>query len=153
MPGYGISAAQDGLLEWAWAVERLASSHDFWLATVRPDGRPHVMPVWAVWRGDALWFTTAAGSIKARNLAGEPRCTLTTDDALEPVVLEGRATQVTDPVATAAFLAASNEKYGLDRGLDFVDPAVNHIFRVAPDVVFALTEADPTGSPTRWHFD
>ena len=115
MPGYGISATEDGLLEWAWAAERLIASHDFWLATVRPDGRPHVMPVWAVWRDDALWFTTAARSIKARNLAEEPRCSLTTDNALEPVV--------------------------------------NVTLRVVPEVVFALTESDPTGSPTRWHFD
>ncbi len=35
----------------------------------------------------------------------------------------------------------------------FLDPSVNHVIRVAPDVVFALTEANPTGSPTRWRFD
>jgi len=51
MPGYGLlDAAQGaGLLPWSWAVERLQRSHDYWVATVRPDGRPHVMPVWGVW--------------------------------------------------------------------------------------------------------
>ncbi len=51
MPGYGLlDAAQGaGLLPWSWAVERLQRSHDYWVATVRPDGPPHVMPVWGVW--------------------------------------------------------------------------------------------------------
>ena len=55
MPGYGpLDAAQGtGLLPWSWAVERLERSHDYWVATIRPDGRPHVMPVWGIWLEDA----------------------------------------------------------------------------------------------------
>src|SRR5262249_17191311 len=51
MPGYGTLPAGEGggLLPWSWAEERLARSHDYWLATVTPDGAPHLMPVWAVW--------------------------------------------------------------------------------------------------------
>ena len=51
MPGYGILPADQGsgLLSWAEAERRLTASHDYWVATVRPDGRPHVMPVWGVW--------------------------------------------------------------------------------------------------------
>ena len=51
MPGYGILGPDGGtgLLPWSWAEERLRDSRNYWLATVRPDGRPHVMPVWAVW--------------------------------------------------------------------------------------------------------
>ena len=68
MPGYGILPAGEGigLLPWSWAVERLERSHDYWLATVWPDARPHVMPVWGVWREDALWFSSSKTSRKAR---------------------------------------------------------------------------------------
>ncbi|HEU4760074.1 MAG TPA: pyridoxamine 5'-phosphate oxidase family protein, partial [Dehalococcoidia bacterium] len=59
MPGYGISEDDEGLLPWAWAEERLAKSHNYWVATARPDGRPHAMPVWAVWLDDRLYFSTA----------------------------------------------------------------------------------------------
>ncbi len=47
MPGYGLlDAAQGtGLLPWSWAVERLERSHDYWMATLRPDGRPHAVPI------------------------------------------------------------------------------------------------------------
>ena len=47
MSGYGVEEGGE-LLPWAWALERLTRSHDYWVATSRPDGRPHVMPVWAV---------------------------------------------------------------------------------------------------------
>jgi hypothetical protein len=39
------------------------------VATVRPDGRPHVMPVWAVWDQGLLWFSSSLGSRKSHNSA------------------------------------------------------------------------------------
>ena len=44
----GSPRATTGMLPWSWAEERLTRSHDYWCATTWPDGRPHVMPVWAV---------------------------------------------------------------------------------------------------------
>ena len=81
MPGYGIVGADEGigLLPWSWAEERLLQSKNFWLATRWPDGRPHVMPVWAIWHAGALWFSSSRQSRKARNLAADPRCVLTTE--------------------------------------------------------------------------
>ncbi len=155
MPGYGIAGADEGsgLLPWTWAEERLASSRDYWVATVRPsDGRPHVMPVWGIWLHGALWFSSSLGSRKARNLAADPRCTITTDNAVEPVVMEGSAEVVTDLDQLKAFLAASNAKYEVEYSVDFYDPAVNATYRVRPRWVFGLVEADFQGSPTRWTF-
>jgi len=87
MPGYGTLGPHEGgeLLPWSWAEQRLASSHDYWLTNVRPDGRPHLMPVWCVWLDGALWFSSSLSSHKARNLAHDPRCSVATDDACEPV--------------------------------------------------------------------
>ena len=154
MPGYGVLPAGEGtsLLPWSWAEERLARSHDFWLATVTADGAPHLMPVWAVWKAGTLWFSSSNGSRKARNLAGEPRCSLSTDDPREPVVVHGRTVRVTDPDALAAMLAAENAKYGTSYGMDTVDPAVNSVFSLRPEWVFALDSRDFTGSPTRFTF-
>ena len=47
MPGYGILDANSGkgLLPWSWATERLAKARNYWVATTRPDGNPHAMPV------------------------------------------------------------------------------------------------------------
>jgi hypothetical protein len=154
MPGYGTLPADEGsgLLPWSWALDRLVRSHDYWLATVTPAGVPHLMPVWAVWYEQRLWFSSSNGSRKARNLSLEPRCTVSTDNALEPVVVHGHAERVTGSDALAAMLAAENEKYGTDYGLDMVDPASNSVFALRPSWVFALDSSDFTGSPTRFTF-
>lgn len=140
------------MLEWAWAEERLTRSHDFWLATGGPDGRPHVMPVWGVWRDDALWFSSALSSRKARNLATNPMCAATTDDPQQPVVLEGAAELVGALDAIARFAEAVNAKYDAHYPASFYDPAVNGTWRLEPSWAFGLDEADFPGSPTRWVF-
>ncbi len=154
MPGYGTLPAGEGrgLLPWSWAEERLSRSLVFWLATVTPDGAPHLMPVWAVWHQGQLWFSSGNGSRKARNLAVQPRCSLATDNPLEPVVVHGRAGRVTGRAALAAMLEAENTKYGTAYGMDMVDPASNSVFTLTPEWVFALDSRDFTGSPTRFTF-
>jgi PPOX class probable F420-dependent enzyme len=154
MPGYGIAGPGDGrgLLPWSWADERLAGSHDFWLATTRPDGRSHLMPVWAVWHERALWFSCGGRSRKTANLRAEPRCSLATDNPYQPVVLEGVAEVVTDPSELDVMLARENAKYNTSYGSEMVDPALNTTFRVRPVWVFSLDEADFTGTPTCWSF-
>jgi len=154
MPGYGLQPAEagTGLLPWSWAEERLVASHDYWLATVWPDGRPHVMPVWGMWRAGELWFSSSLGSRKTRNLLAHPVCSVTTDDAQNPVVVEGTAAIERDLDVLALVLAAENEKYGTDYGIEMFDPNVNATFRIRPRWAFGLTEGDFTGSPTRWQF-
>ena len=116
MPGYGTLGASEGngLLPWSWAEERLARSHDYWLATVTPGGRPHVMPVWAVLLDDRLWFSSSVRSRKARNLSNSPFASLTTDDAQGPVIAEGVVERITEVSMLERMLAAENEKYGTD---------------------------------------
>jgi general stress protein 26 len=72
----------------------------FWISTVRPDGRPHVTPLVAVWLDEAIHFCTGATEQKAINLAGNPHVVLTTggnqwDGGLD-VMVEGDAIGVTD---------------------------------------------------------
>jgi PPOX class probable F420-dependent enzyme len=154
MPGYGIQAADagGGLLPWSWAEAFLVASKNFWLATHWPDGRPHVMPVWAVWHAGALWFSSSRQSRKARNLANDPRCVLTTEDATNPVVVEGVAELLTERVDLETLLRIENAKYETDYGMDTLDPAENCAYRVVPRRVFGIRAGEFTGSPTRWIF-
>jgi PPOX class probable F420-dependent enzyme len=154
MPGYGILGPDQGtgLLPWSWAVERLTGSPNYWVATVWPGGRPQVMPVWGVWDGDALWFSSSLRSRRVRNLRADPRCVVTTQDPDEPVVLEGIAHIVTGTPELERFLALTNTKYGTDYGMELADPSVNATVRVAPTWAFGLTQQDFAGSPTRWTF-
>jgi nitroimidazol reductase NimA-like FMN-containing flavoprotein (pyridoxamine 5'-phosphate oxidase superfamily) len=154
MPGYGLLPANQGsgLLPWSWAEERFGASRNYWVATVTPGGRPHAMPVWGVWSEDAFWFSSSNGSRKTRNLRANPHCAVTSEDADNPVVLEGLAHAVTEQAALARVLAWENAKYGTDYGIETLDPAANTCFRVQPVWAFAIKQGDFTGSPTRWDF-
>lgn len=152
MPGYGIRGPDEGtgLLPWSWAEQQLTASRNFWLATHWPDGRPHVMPVWAIWHDGYLLFSSSKDSRKARNLANDPRCALTTEDPQNPVVVEGVAELLTERADLEAFLSAENTKYATSYGFEMVDPTHNCCYRLRPTWFFGLQADDFTGSPTRW---
>jgi PPOX class probable F420-dependent enzyme len=154
MPGYGILPADQGggLLPWSWATERLRDSHDYWVATVWPDGRPHTMPVWAVWDEGVLWFSASLRSRKIRNIRAGSAVSVSTEDPRNPVVLEGSAEIVTETDAIQHFLHLMNTKYGTDYGIEFLDPAKNASVRVRPSWAFGVAEENFVGSPTRWEF-
>ena len=63
---------------WDEARRQLEEAGVYWITTVRPDGRPHVTTLIAVWVDDALYFCTGAEERKAKNLAQNPHCILTT---------------------------------------------------------------------------
>ena len=121
MPGYGVLGPGEGtgLLPWSWAEERLSASRYYWVSTVRPDGRPHASPVWGLWDGGRLWFSCGGRSRKARNLAADPRCSVTTDDAENPVIVDGVAEVARDPAAIARFVELGNAKYGPSYTVEF----------------------------------
>jgi PPOX class probable F420-dependent enzyme len=154
MPGYGIAPADggSGLLPWSWAAERLTVSRNYWVTTVWPDGHPHTMPVWAMWDDAVLWFTSSAASRKVRNLAADPRCCVSTEDASDAVVVEGLARIVGEPALRRRVIDLMNDKYGTEYGVDFLNPAKNATIQVRPQRVFGLRSGDFTGSPTRWVF-
>jgi PPOX class probable F420-dependent enzyme len=54
------------------------------LATVRPDGSPHIAPVWFILDGDDLVFMTGAETVKGRSMLRDPRVALSVDDENPP---------------------------------------------------------------------
>src|SRR4026207_800155 len=86
---------------WSESARHLEKAELFWLSTVRPDGRPHVTPLLALWLDGALYFSTGADERKAKNLTHNAHCILTTgQNALNQegldLVVEGEAVRVTD---------------------------------------------------------
>jgi PPOX class probable F420-dependent enzyme len=152
MPGYGIRGPGEGsgLLPWGWAEERLTAARFYWVTTLWPDGRPHSMPVWGAWDGEALWFSSSARSRKARNVAADPRCVVTTDDAESPVVMEGSAELARERDVIERVAQLLDAKYG-GISADFL--AANATIGVRPRWAFGIEHDDFTGSPTRWTFD
>ena len=155
MPGYGIARPDQGtgLLHWSWAAERLTAARNYWVVSTWPDGRPHAMPVWGAWDDSTLWFTSATGSRKVRNLRADPRCCVTTEDASDPVIIEGTARIVSDLAAIQRVVDLMNAKYHSDITMAFLDPERNATIAVRPRRVFSMLHSDFTGSVTRWSFD
>ena len=100
---------------WSEARDQLDRAKAYWLSTVRPDGRPHVTTIAAVWLDDALHFTNGAGERKAKNLAANPRVAVTTGtaafDGLD-IVVEGEAALVTDVAKLRRLAESYLPKYG-----------------------------------------
>lgn len=71
--------------------KRLETARNLWLATVRPNGAPHLVPIWFVWHADKAYLCTSIESVKARNLIHEPRVAFALEDGDDPVVIQGTA--------------------------------------------------------------
>src|SRR5437867_3444142 len=76
--------------------------HTCWLATIDADGSPHVNGIGALWADGAFWFDTGGRTRKARNIARDPRCTLSLAAHEFDLVVKGEAARVTDPVVVRA---------------------------------------------------
>lgn len=144
--GYGSPARR---LAWDDVRSRLESAHHAWLATTRPDGRPHVVPVDGLWLDDRWWFGGSAETVHQRNLEANASVVLHLEDAAAAVVVEGVAEHVRPDDTLARRLAGlSAEKYGYapDPGA-YVEAGV---WRMTPVRVLAWT-AFPTDA-TRFRF-
>ena len=96
----------------AEARGRLEEAGTYWLATARPDGRPHVMLVLGVWVDGALCFSAGEASRKGRKLARDPRCAITADSRALELVVEGEAAKVSDKATPHRVAEAYASKYG-----------------------------------------
>src|SRR5687768_16675763 len=92
--GYGIPKSRKGMLDWAWAVEWLTSELIYWVASVRPNGRPHVTPIWGAWVDDAFWMEGGSGTRRFRNLAQNPAAVVTVERGNDAVIIEGEAERI-----------------------------------------------------------
>jgi len=144
---YGFGTQTGALREWSEAVERLSSSRNYWLGTVRPDGRPHATPVWAVWVEDALYFDGHPDTRWNRNLAANPELCVHLESADEVLILEGRAESLnTDALLAQKIVEEWQRKYGQFSP----DPAGGGINRFRPRTARAFKSN--LSDATRWEF-
>jgi hypothetical protein len=93
----------------AAAQPKLAQGQNIWIATVRPDARPHLVPVWFVWHKSRFYLSVDPASVKAKNLRYNSMVSLALEEGSHPVICEGVA-RVLD-VAPAGVPEAFQEKY------------------------------------------
>ena len=129
--------------------ERIPAARCYGFAPTRPDGRPHVTPVWGLWVDGTFYFGGTPRSRKARNLAENPNVAVHPESGDVVVILEGVAEVVTDPdpVLSERVAAASTAKYGVGSS------DIGGSYAVRPLVVFAWLESDFPSTATRWLFE
>ena len=162
---------------WTEARERLERpepGRTYWLATVHPDGRPHVMPLLGLWLDGAFYFITGEATRKGKNLAGDPRCVITASSTTLPaldLILEGDARKVADEAQLQRVAEAYSSTMGwpleVRDGAVFgpnaptAGPPPYAVYELAPTTVFGLPGLAGTEqgigsagafSPTRWRF-
>jgi hypothetical protein len=138
----------EDFLPWSWAVERIVAERNYWIVSVRKDGRPQARPVWGVWFDDKLYLSIGHGGLQ--RAAGGPKgpfdVSVHVDSAVDVVIIEGTAARVTkakDPGKKA--YDAYNAKYDWDMwagGLNFV---------VRPRVAYGW-KAEDVKTATKWAF-
>lgn len=164
LAGYGLEA-----LPWERAMERLEAEwrqqgpsgdgqpHTHWLVTVRADGRPHIMPVGAVWLEGKFYISSGPGTQKSINLARDRRCSMAIAAEGLDMVLEGEATRVTDE-ARLQQLAGTFSDWGPqvrdsafyhEYSAPSAGPPPWYVYEFTPKTVFGLATAEPFGA-TRW---
>lgn len=130
--------------------------HTHWLATINPDGTPHIMPVGVFHVDGEMFFTSGPGTRKSKNLARDPRCVVTVATHPFDLVSEGEAQRVTEPSDLEMVAAAAVEGgwparvEGAALTAEFSAPAAGpppwYVYRVTPTTVFALGTAEPYGA-------
>ena len=106
---------------------RLQTEQNLWLATVRPNGSPHLVPIWFVWMAGKIYLCTGADSVKVRNLMQNPQVSIALEDGSKPIVLEGRARPI--GAAPQPVIEAFKKKYDWNIS---TDSEYNQVVEIEP---------------------
>ena len=114
---------------WRALEARLGRQKEIWMATVRSDGRPHLVPLWFIWLEEKIWICTGKETQKFTNLRGNQSVALALPDALNVIIIEGEA-----------HVAPRNE---VDRVADYFFNKYEWDFRYDNSAAWQLIEITP----------
>lgn len=131
----------------------------YWLATTRPDNRPHVAGVGAIWLDGRFYFVSGAGTRKSENLAANPNCVISVKLAGIDLVVEGSARVVSDE-PTLQRLAklydsqgwparVSDGAFTAEYSAPSAGPPPWNLYVMTPSTAFGVASVEPSGA-TRW---
>jgi hypothetical protein len=100
-PGYVDKPTS--FLTWDWVAAQLTESKNYWLCSVRPptpaapEGRPHVVPRWAVFIDGKIYYDGSPETRHARNIESNPNISVNLESGTEAIMLEGTSVPVEKP--------------------------------------------------------
>lgn len=109
------------------------------LACLRPDGKPHVIPVWQEWDGNAFYLIAWQGSMWAEYLLNNPEASLTIDEPWPPlrrVSARGKAEALPyakDDPRLSDLLQRLSQRYLGDASLSPSGNQIQQVFQIIPE--------------------
>jgi PPOX class probable F420-dependent enzyme len=106
------------------------------LATLMPDGRPQVTPVWCDLEGDLVVINSAKGRQKDRNLRRDPRVSIAIIDPDNPyryLELRGRVVEITEQGAAVHIDKMAKKYLGVDKYPYSQPGEVRVMYKIQPD--------------------
>lgn len=111
------------------------------LATLMPDGRPQVTPVWVDLEGDYVVFNSAKGRQKDRNVRRDPRVALAIIDPDNPyryIEIRGRVGEITEDGADAHIDKLAKKYLGVDK-YPYRQPSEKRvIYKILPEHITTM---------------
>ncbi len=100
-------------VSWEYVAQRLEESKNYWLSSVRPNGRPHTIPRWGVFVDGKFYYDGSPETRHAHNIVQNPYITLHLEDGEQAVIAEGTSAPVgkPEPELAAKIAAAYCAKY------------------------------------------
>jgi nitroimidazol reductase NimA-like FMN-containing flavoprotein (pyridoxamine 5'-phosphate oxidase superfamily) len=153
-------------IPWSRALEALEAgkqrgNETSFLATTRPDGRPHLAGVGAVWDNGTVYVVSGPGTRKSRNLAEHATCSIAMSLPDLDLVFEGTARRVTDDETLQRIAKRYAEggwparvedgAFTYDYSAPSAGPPPWYLYAITPKTVYGVLSAEPGGA-TRWRF-
>ena len=132
---------------------RLAGSRNYWLGTTSPSGAPHAAPVWGVVLGETLYLYSERSTVKARNIAADPRVVVHLESGDDVVIVRGEAEDLGAPSRVPHVVSGLAAKYtdpGDAEYLPDADPSFDVVYAIRPRSAMVWLLADYDGSQRRW---
>jgi Pyridoxamine 5'-phosphate oxidase len=142
-----------GDLTWSVVAERLAPAPIFWLHTTGPTGAPDAAPVWGVVVDERVYFYTERSTVKARNIARDPRVLVHLESGADVVIVRGVLTDLGRPEVKPDVVSAFAAKYDQPDERPWV-PSNNAdfdvLYELRPEQAATWALPDSEASTRRW---
>lgn len=146
-PGYLDNPTSE--VPWDYVTQQLTEAKNYWLCSVYPDGRPHVIPRWAVFLDGKIYYDGSPKTRHARNIMENPRISLHLESGDQVVILEGtaRPAEKPSPELGRKLAQAYQAKYaphGYAPEPDQWDEGGLYVFTIQQAIAWTNFMADPT---------
>src|SRR5215471_6056617 len=143
----------DENLSWPEVAARLAAARSYWLCTTMPSGAPHAVPVWGVVLKYTIYLYSERRTVKARNLAADPRVVVHLESAEDVLIVRGAAEDLGTPAQVPEVVAALAAKYARKEDRQYLpdaDPHFDVIYAIRPQSAVMWRLPHYEGSQRRW---